>query len=74
MAGCVTADPKLNFGKKAKLPYYAILGNSPCKNAGKKAAWMDVATDLVGNPRIYGGAPDMGCYESQSGGMLLIVR
>ena len=74
VAGCVTADPKLNFGKKAKLPYYAILGNSPCKNAGTKAVWMDAATDLVGNPRIYGGAPDMGCYESQSGGMLLIVR
>ena len=74
VVGCVTADPKLNLGQKPKLPYYSILGNSPCKNAGKKADWMEGATDLIGNPRVFGGKPDIGCYENQTGGMLLIVR
>ena len=71
---CQSADPKLNLGQKPKLPYYSILSSSPCKNAGKKDGWMEGTTDLVGNPRVFGGKPDIGCYENQTGGMLLIVR
>ena len=71
----LAADPLFNLGKKANLPYWGILGNSPCKNAGKKLEWMtEGTTDLVGNPRVFGGKPDLGCYESLSGGLMLIVR
>lgn len=54
---------------------YRIRGGSPCKNAGAKLDWMvDGVTDLDGNPRVFGGKPDIGCYESLSGGLMLIVR
>ena len=71
---CMTVDPEFNLGKRSKQPYWSVRGNSPCKNAGKKAEWMEGATDLVGNPRVFGGKPDIGCYESQSGGLVLVVR
>ena len=43
-----------------------LLSNSPCINAGTNQDWMIGATDLDGNPRIYGGGRvDMGAYEYQ---------
>ena len=75
VATCLAEDPKYNAGRKSKLPYYAILGSSPCKNTGVKLDWMtDEATDIIGNPRVFGGMPDIGCYESLSSGLTLIVR
>ena len=54
---------------------WRIRGGSPCKNAGVKLEWMtDEVTDIIGNPRIYGGAPDIGCYENQAGGLMMLVR
>ena len=54
---------------------WRIRGNSPCKNAGVKLDWMvDGATDLAGNPRVFGGMPDIGCYENQAGGLIMFVR
>ncbi|MHB9049087.1 MAG: choice-of-anchor Q domain-containing protein, partial [Pirellulales bacterium] len=44
---------------------YRLRQTSPCVNAGNSAAvpaWVIV--DLVGNPRILGGAVDLGAYES----------
>ena len=38
--------------------------DSPCVNRGRAGAWMEVATDPDGQPRIRNGAPDMGAYES----------
>ena len=40
-----------------------------------KLDWMtDEATDIIGNPRVFGGMPDMGCYESMAGGLIIIFR
>ena len=47
---------------------------SPCLNSAQPREWMSGGTDLNGNPRVYGGKPDMGCFESQSGGILLLVK
>jgi hypothetical protein len=38
--------------------------NSPCINAGRNA-YVSLATDLDGNPRIVGGTVDVGAYEYQ---------
>src|SRR5437660_7827379 len=38
--------------------------NSPCINAGDNA-YVATGTDLDGNPRIMGGAVDVGAYEYQ---------
>jgi len=58
--GCVRADPcflDVSAGN------YGLAGNSPCKHAGLLEDWMSDACDLAGNVRVFGSAPDMGCYE-----------
>ncbi len=58
--GCVEADPK--FANAANGDF--TLGRlSPCKHTALLEDWMAGATDLVGNPRVFGAGPDMGCYE-----------
>lgn len=52
----------------------AIGRGSPCRNRGIREAWMDGATDISGRPRVFNGRPDVGCYENQSGGMVIIVK
>ena len=36
---------------------------SPLTNAGVLCDWMAGARDLAGRPRVFNGAPDIGCYE-----------
>ena len=36
---------------------------SPLTNAGVLCDWMAGARDLAGRPRVFNGAPDVGCYE-----------
>ena len=70
-----TADPKFNFGRRASVPYWGILGDSPLKNKGVKLEWMTPETkDLDGQKRVFNAKPDLGCYESQVGGTVIIVR
>ena len=70
-----TADPKFNFGARKSEPYWSILGNSPCKNKGEMLDWMTPeSTDLSGQRRVFNAKPDLGCYESQIGGTVIIVR
>jgi len=43
--------------------------------SGKWETWADIRSkDLAGKPRIFGGAPDMGCYERKGKGLQLLVR
>ena len=42
---------------------YHLLEDSPCIDSGTNLPWMTGAADLDGNPRIYDGTVDMGCYE-----------
>ena len=51
---------------------YRLRGKSVCVGAGDMS--VASATDLDGNPRVFGGKIDLGCYECQSGGMLLLVK
>ena len=73
--GLVRGDPLLNRGVRTSEPYWSILGTSPCKNKGVNLDWMTPeATDLNGRKRVFNAKPDLGCYESQVGGMVIIVR
>ena len=46
---------------------WRIRANSSCRDAGRlNADWMtEDAIDLAGNPRVFHGAVDIGCYENQ---------
>ena len=63
-----------NLGNNAELNYpsfvspedgdFRLASFSPCVDAGRSTGGSPVVnTDLAGNPRVYGDAPDMGCYE-----------
>ena len=62
------ADPLLS----AKQPYH-ITTVSPCRNAGDDAQ-MAGSHDLDGEPRKKGRHVDIGCYEVDGPGMVLLVK
>ena len=56
---------------------YTLKRRSPCRDQGIKLGWMtDDATDLAGNPRVFGDLPDLGCYENctPAPGLMLLLR
>lgn len=69
--GCINADPRFNDALHGDFSLSAV---SPCRDAGVNEGWMTNARDLDGNRRIKGRAVDMGCYESVSLGLSIIVR
>ena len=61
--------------KRARLGDWRLKRSSKGVDQGLKLDWMtEGATDLLGNPRVFGDMPDMGCYESMAGGMIVIFR
>jgi len=75
--GNVSAAPQF---KNVRRGNFRLLRSSPGVDAGDNAVWASYADarDLDGKPRISrrdrGGVVDMGCYENQTSGLLLIVR
>ena len=48
---------------------------SPCCNRGQAKTWMSGATDIYGQPRVFGSRVDIGAAECQEiRGMMLLVR
>lgn len=43
---------------------YTIPLSSPVTDRGNEFGWMSSASDLAGDVRVYGSAPDMGAYEA----------
>ncbi len=62
------ADPGLQ-------PDYTIPLSSPAVDHGYTFAWMSSGSDLAGDMRIYGNAPDMGAYEAipEPAGVLVVL-
>lgn len=58
--GNISSDPRFVDAANGD---YRLLDHSPCIDAASASYVTDGATDLLGNPRVVGAAPDMGCYE-----------
>jgi hypothetical protein len=72
---CTTPLPTSGVGNLTNAPLFLdtnnwsdlrLQSNSPCINAGNNA-YTSTTNDLDGNPRIVGGAVDMGAYENTDG-------
>jgi hypothetical protein len=60
-AGNISADPKL---ANLAIGDFHLQPDSPCVNAGSGALWPTNWPDIDGQPRVLGGAPDIGADES----------
>ena len=71
--GCILADPKFTDAANGD---YSIVRKSPCRDKGFPCAWHADYVDFAGNPRIFGKAVDIGCYENQEPdpGLILLLR
>lgn len=71
--GNIVADPQFVDPMAGN---YRIAADSPCRDAGLNDDWMQGARDLDGRPRLdsASGIVDMGCYEYQANGAVLILR
>ena len=71
-ANSKTGDPLF---RNAATGDFRLRSASPCIDAGVAGEWMtEDALALDGNPRIMGGAPDMGCYETYHSGFSIRLR
>lgn len=52
---------------------FRLIEGSPCIDTGTNRGWMISMRDIEGNPRIYNGITDMGCYEYVPEPSILIV-
>ena len=69
--GVISDDPGF---KNASKDDYSLTWASPCRNVGVNSPWMTGAVDFKNEPRIKRRIVDMGCYEYQFGGLMLMVR
>ena len=74
--GCLVGDYDPQFTDAANGDY-TLEKKSPCRDAGALLSWMTPSSlDLAGNARVFGNAPDIGCYEwfQTYTGFIYIVR
>ena len=70
--GVQSADPCF---RKPLAGDYTLKGSSPCIDSGVVEPWMAASTDLLGNKRLVGKKPDLGCYETPlAKATMLILR
>jgi hypothetical protein len=66
-----SADPKF---ENATAFDYRLGNDSPCVNAGDRTGILKTETDLGGERRISGANIDLGAYEYQQNGLLILLR
>jgi PKD repeat protein len=64
-ADCIQEDESSTY-VAAESGDFALTATSDGADAAAAADWMTGATDLAGNPRIRGEAPDIGAYEADA--------
>jgi len=69
--GNISDDPQF---KDRAANCYKLSSGSPCVDAGTNDTWMATAVDLARKPRLSGKRVDMGAYERQNVGLMLLVR
>lgn len=76
--GCATlgANPadggKILFKDAANGDWHLQQGSS-CIGKGLNAKWMETAVDLDGRPRLQGRRVDLGCYEADPLGLVILI-
>lgn len=70
---CLTGSTEVFKPGRAKRGVFIPLGSSAARDAGD-VSFVSEATDLYGKPRVFGGKVDLGCAESQSGGLMIYAR
>ena len=70
---CLTGSTEVFRQARIKRSVFIPLGKSAARDAGDNA-FVSEATDLYGNPRVFSKDVDLGCAESQAGGMTLLVK
>ena len=71
VTNCFYADPLF---RDLAAGNYRLRASSPCVDAGASRDLEPGATDLSGRPRVKRYGIDLGCYENQSEGLVLMVR
>ena len=77
MDRCLTSDPRFKAPQRGD---FRLKGSSPAVNAGSWALVGETKDevramrDLLGCPRLLGSEIDLGCYECQVSGLMLIVQ
>ena len=56
-------DPRFEGSPSQTAGAFALRLSSPCRDRGVLLDWMAGATDILGNPRVKWGAPDIGACE-----------
>jgi hypothetical protein len=69
--GCISNNPLFEY---AATNNFRLRMNSPCVNTGSNEVWMATGFDLDGRTRVSLNTVDMGAYERESAGMLLLVQ
>ena len=64
LPGVGSSDRDPAFADAPNGDYRLMFGSAV--NGAQTLGWMAAATDLDGNPRVFGPAPDLGCYERVS--------
>ena len=72
-AGNVSSDPK--FRRPSKGDYTPKAG-SLCLDRGDNSVWADETepVDIMGRRRVVGGTVDMGAFEQNAGGLMMLLR
>lgn len=70
---CLTGSTEVFKQARIKKGVFIPLGKSAARDAGDNV-FVTEATDLYGNPRVFGGKVDLGCAESQTGGFTIYAR
>ena len=70
---CLTGSTEVFRQARMKRSVFIPLGSSAARDAGDRS-FVGEATDLYGKPRVVGPGVDLGCAESQSAGISILIR
>ena len=73
-ANCLLVDDVSRAFRDIAEGDWRLRSGSPLIDSGVNEIWSGDALDLLGNPRVFHGLVDIGCYERQETGTVFIIR